>query len=132
LADRDIGILGRLALGVDLVSSPDTPTPPGFDLVGPAQSLFSIQGPFATSQLPRLEQMAASGQVITQIGDLAGAAWVELAYEHNGRSWLQRHHLIPFRPGWVLLLTLQVPALTGIGSITATEELVRTLRPGPG
>lgn len=59
---------------------------PGFELLGPDQEYVSIQGPAANAALPRIQDAVGPGQVVAASGD----DWVELTYDHDGASWVQR------------------------------------------
>jgi hypothetical protein len=93
--------------GFVIVSSPTPDVPPGFDLLGPAQSLVYLQGPFASEKVKHGEQLAAPGQNIIEnrVIDSIERAWFE--YRFEGEDYYQVHHLVGLE-GRVLMITLQV------------------------
>ena len=113
--------------GFDLLSSPDPRTPPGFDLIGPNDTLIYIQGPFNPARLPGVEQMGAPGQQLIQTGVIDAHPWVEFDYEHEGSIWLQRHYLVHLDPTTALVVTMQAPKAHAPSSITAADDIATTL-----
>ena len=111
------------------VSPVDDGNPSVFDLIGPDNALIYVQGPFVTTRLPALTDMAAPGQTITGIGTVSERQWVELAYEHERVPWFQRHYVIPFSSNRAVVVTMQTPQQHASRTIDAAELLVQTLVP---
>jgi hypothetical protein len=111
------------------VSPADAASPSVFDLVGPDNALIYVQGPFVAARLPALTDMAAPGQAITATGTTNERHWVELAYEHEAMTWLQRHYVIPFIGNRALVVTMQTPQQQASRTISAAELLLQTLAP---
>ena len=99
---------------------------PGFDLLGPAQTMIYLQGPVLASRLPPLADMHAADQsVIAQ-----GETWVELAYEHEGAEWRQRHQIAALGE-YRLVLTGQGPEAEFPFVRSALEEVTASVQPAP-
>jgi hypothetical protein len=95
--------------GFAIVSSPTPDVPPGFDLIGPGESLIYLQGPFTGDHVKHGEQLAAPGQKMIQnaIFDSIERAWFEYCF--GGEDYFQVHHLVKLEDR-VLTITLQVLA----------------------
>ena len=90
-----------------IVSSPTPDVPPGFDLVGPDQSLLYLQGPFASERVKHGELLAALGQKMIENRVLGSIERVWFEYRFEGEDYFQVHHLIGLEER-VLMITLQV------------------------
>jgi len=90
-----------------IVSSPTPDVPPGFDLVGPDQSLLYLQGPFASERVKHGELLAALGQKMIENRVLGSIERVWFEYRFEGEDYFQVHHLIGLEER-VLIITLQV------------------------
>ena len=90
-----------------IVSSPTPDVPPGFDLLGPDQSLVYLQGPFASGRVKHGKQLAAPGQKMIENRDFEAIerSWFEYSFE--GEDYFQVHHLVGLEDR-VLMITLQV------------------------
>jgi hypothetical protein len=86
-----------------------------FDLVGPGGSLIFAQAP---PTIPAPQDMCGPGQRVTK----AGADWVELAYEFQGRPWWQRHEI---RSRFVF--SAQAPSPFADVTLGALAELLHSL-----
>jgi hypothetical protein len=92
-----------------IVSSPTPDVPPGFDLLGPDQSLVYLQGPFASERVKHGKQLAAPGQkmIENRVFEAIERSWFEYSFE--GEDYFQVHHLVSVEER-VLMITLQVSA----------------------
>ncbi len=101
-----------------------------FDLHGPDGTLIWLQGPFDRRDLPAVDELAAPGQQLTGVHSGDDLEAVELAYEHDGEDWNQRHYLIPFA-SQVLVVTAQAPARHVDLFRLASAEVASSVRPAP-
>lgn len=95
--------------GFDVVSS-EPGGPSAFDFLSKNGALLYVQGPLAQARVPKLEAMAAPGQQIVDRGTHGAGDWVELTYEHDGRTYWQRHTTVRWTPETLLVLTAQAEA----------------------
>lgn len=102
-----------------------------FDLHGPDQSLIWVQGPFDRADLPDIEALAAPGQTLAGVASQGGVEAVELAYDHDGVAWNQRHYLVPFAGAQVLAVTAQAPASQVDLFRQASAEVAASVRSTP-
>jgi len=101
-----------------------------FDLHGADGMLIWLQGPFDRRDLPPVNELAAPGQQLTGVHSGTDLEAVELAYEHDGEDWNQRHYLIPFAEQ-VLVVTAQAPARYVDLFRLASAEVAARVRPAP-
>lgn len=101
-----------------------TPDPPGFELIGPGDTLIYLQGPLERRNLPNLDRMIGPGQTIHQLG----SDWVELDYLHESAPWRQTHRLLDFGPNDAVVVTSQAPQKWGrlidVAAVQVAESLV--------
>lgn len=116
--------------GLALQSARDDSRPPAFELHGEQGAFMFFQGPFSEQRLPALQRMAGLGQRVVATGEGPRHRWVELAYRHEGRDWVQRHALIELRPGSTLVLSAQAPAEVAERTMALMEEAARSVQPG--
>jgi hypothetical protein len=79
--------------------------------------VVTIQGPFR--RRPSVQELVAPGQVVAGRGERGSILWVELQYSHDGRDWVQCHHLLPTSH----LVTGQAPADASELVLSAAERL---------
>ena len=121
--------------GLALQSAKDDSRPPGFELHGEQGAFMFFQGPLSDERLPPLPRMAGLGQRVVATGEGPRHRWVELAYRHEGRDWVQRHALIALRPGSTLVLSAQAPAEVAARTMALMEEVAGSVQaggPAPG
>lgn len=90
-------------------------SPSPFDLVGPGGILIFVQSPLP---LPSPAQLAEPGRKLTD----SGRTWVELAYEHEGAAWWQRHEIVD-----AMVFTAQAPVAAKDAAASALRDLVKSL-----
>lgn len=100
-----------------------------FDLHGPDGVLIWVRGPYPRSLLPNVDALAAPGQTLTGVYSDGGMEAAELAYEHDGGSWSQRHYLVPFEGELVLVVSAQAPLRHGDLYRRASADVVTSVRP---
>jgi hypothetical protein len=114
--------------GFALASWPD-PRPPAFGLHGPDDALITLQGPFRAGRLPAGGELAAPGQAVQREGRTAGHYWVELAYLHEGRPWVQRQYVAALWEEGFVLVSTQAPQHRAEETARAADEVAATLTP---
>lgn len=107
IATSAFSITWPSGLVLQSTSTPDTP--PGFDLVAQGDVLLWPQGVFPRATVGDVTRLVGPGQRMIRSGQRGGISFVELAYEHDGRIWYQRHDLVPFTADNALVLTVQAP-----------------------
>lgn len=105
--------------------------PSMFDLHGPGGALIWVQGPFDRASLPDVEALAAPGQTLAGVASQDGVEAVELAYDHDGEPWNQRHYVVPFAGSRVLVVTAQAPASHVDLFRRASAEVAASVRSTP-
>ncbi len=100
-----------------------------FDLHGPEGALIWLRGPFDRADLPAVEDLAAPGQTLTGAASQDGVEAVELAYEHEGAAWNQRHYLVLFSGTRILAVTAQAPESQVDLFRRASAEVAASVRP---
>lgn len=115
--------------GLTLASTePGAPSP--FEFYGPEASVIFMQGPYAREQLPELEQMVAPGQNVLGIGSTGGAQYVDVAYEHDGVQWRQRHVVLALSKTHAMVLTAQAHERHMAQMAGHADVVVASFRPG--
>lgn len=94
-----------------------------FYLWGPDECLIYPQGPLDRGRIPPLVELAGPGQTMLSEQHDPELSSVDLAYRHEGESWRQSHHLVPFGAGRALVITAQAPAAHA-GLIWASAQAV--------
>jgi hypothetical protein len=112
--------------GFTLASWPE-PRPPAFGLHGPDDALITLQGPFRAGSLPAGQELAAPGQAVVREGRTAGHYWVELAYTHEGRPWVQRQYVVALWEEAFVLVSTQAPQHRAEETARAADEVAATL-----
>lgn len=92
-----------------LVSAPDPDRPPFCMFSDLGGSLAYVQGPMPADQVPERQRMRADDQREVSRGEDPGP-WIELAYEHEGTSWRQRHIRLEFGLDHAVVVTTQARA----------------------
>jgi hypothetical protein len=110
----------------------DPSGPPGFYLLNGSDAFMFAQGPYITSAMLPLESMTAPGQVISDVTREGRIARVTLTYEHEGKVWLQRHHVIALDASISLVVTLQAPAETAIAALASAAPFIRSVQGSSG
>lgn len=110
-----------------LVSTSDPASTAKYDLVGPANSLIYLQGPFAKAPADGLHGLAGPGQIIRATGRIGAHEWVRLTYSHAGALWEQAHVVVATAPRLVLVVTMQAPKEEADASFDAVREIVAHL-----
>jgi hypothetical protein len=95
---------------------------PGFDLLGPHDTMIYLQGPVPAERVPPVEQMVAADQTMVE----AGSDWVEVQYEHEGIAWRQKHRLVPLE-NYRMLVTAQGPAEHFAPADEAARQIAESL-----
>lgn len=95
---------------------------PGFDLLGPDQTMIYLQGPILAARLPALADMHAPEQAAVAIGE----NWIELGYEHEGRAWRQRH-IVAALDEYRLVVTGQGPEEHFDAVSSAVQEVAESV-----
>jgi hypothetical protein len=114
-----------------IVSAPEPDQPPFFLFSDLAGGLVYVQGPMPVAELPARDGMIGAGQREVGRGD-EPAPWIELAYQHRGVGWRQRHFAVPFASGVGCVVTTQAPAGGADAVHRAAATVVRTLAPYSG
>jgi hypothetical protein len=112
-----------------VIESPPTGDSTPFYLWGPDESLIYPQGPLARDRIPPLVELAGPGQTMVSQQRDPGLESVHLAYRHEGESWRQSHHLVPFGGGRALVIT----ALAAHADLTwqAAQAVARSVTARP-
>ncbi len=100
---------------------PDDPGP--FDLVGVNSELIYIQKP---KVLPDVEEMCAPNQTVLEVYRDADSEWIELAYDHEGVPWRQRHEVVTLL-GDRFALTMQCQSQFAKNAVVAAQQVARSL-----
>lgn len=95
---------------------------PGFDLLGPHDTMVYLQGPVLAERVPPLTQMVAAGQNMVESGN----DWVEVQYEDEGVAWRQKHRLVTLE-NYRMLVTAQGPADYFALADAAAREVAESL-----
>jgi hypothetical protein len=104
---------------------------PGYELVGDGGTLVFPQGPLE-GPLPPDERFAAPGQRIVATGVFADSIRaIELAYEHEGQEWTQRHYFVPFGRR-TIIVTAQAVARLGNALAPIAERFALSIEPFEG
>lgn len=103
---------------------PNDPAP--FDLIGPNGEMIYVQTP---AHIPDLEAMRTPDQAIQQLQRTSDSEWIELAYQHDGQPWCQRHEVITVL-GRRLAVTTQAPSQYFELAVRSSQEVVRSFSPG--
>lgn len=96
---------------------------PGFDLLGPHDTMIYLQGPVLAARVPEPEEMIGAGQTV--LGH--DRDWVELAYDHDGVAWRQKHRVAELED-YRVLVTAQGPAERFGPADAAAQEMALSLR----
>lgn len=102
-----------------------------FDLHGPGGVLIWLRGPFERVHLPAVDALAAPGQTLTGVYSEGGMEAAELAYEHGGATWNQRHYLVQLADSQVVVVSAQAPVEHGELYRRASAEVATSLQPTP-
>jgi hypothetical protein len=115
--------------GVAIVSAPEPAEPP-FCLfrIAPG-ALVYVQGPFGPGAAPGEGELAGTGQREVGRGRRGDARWVELAYEHAGERWRQRHYLRPLAGGATIAISTQAKEALTARVHAVADELADRLAP---
>jgi hypothetical protein len=111
-----------------LVSAPDPDQPPFCMFSDMAGSLVYVQGPMPADQIPPREAMRAEDQREVDRGEQPGQ-WVELAYDHEGVAWRQRHLRLAFGGDHAVVVTTQAHAESAGRIHAAADRLAATIAP---
>jgi hypothetical protein len=115
--------------GAAVVSAPDPSEPPFFLLRVARGALVYVQGPFPLDAAPSEAQLAGKGQREVARGARGEARWIELAYEHGGERWRQRHYLRPLTAGTRITISTQAQVDLAERVHAVADEVVDQLAP---
>ena len=118
--------------GVSVVSAPEPLEPPFFLFRIAAGALVYVQGPFAPGGAPSESALAGAGQTTVARGQRGPARWVELAYEHDGEPWRQRHYLRPFGGGASIAVSTQAREALAPRVHEIADQVVAAIAPYAG
>lgn len=102
---------------------PKDPAP--FDLVGPHAEMIYIQHP---RTIPDVSAMGAPHQTVIHIERNIESEWIDLAYDHEGIPWRQRHEVVSFLDGQIVV-TMQAPLQFAEQATAVAHAVARSLRP---
>jgi hypothetical protein len=102
---------------------PSDPAP--FDLLGPNREMIYIQHP---KNVPAVTEMCAPNQTVIHIERSSESEWIELAYDHEGTPWRQRHEVIAF-PDRRIVITMQAPHKFAEQAALVAQEVALSLKP---
>lgn len=114
--------------GLELVIPEEAPNPP-FYLLGPGQMSIWINGPLSRDKTPTAEKFRASGHAIRKASRTGEIDWIEVAYPHDGESWMQRYYVVPWKSREVLVVVMQ--ALDQAATADPVALLVASIRETP-
>ena len=109
--------------GFTLVSSDNTSSAGGFDLIGPGDSLLYVQGPFVRDRITALEALAAPGERVIANGE----RWIRFAYERDDEQWQHAYFVVPVGEH-VLLVTGQAREPFGDETFAAAQQFAAGMR----
>jgi hypothetical protein len=113
--------------GLDVHARGGSGQPCVFDLVAPGGVLVWIQGPIDRRQIPEDEAFVGKGQRLQGNGRAGRARWVELGWDEDKTSWIQRHYVMPLIARTALIVTMEAPTQKAERFIVAAEEVLRSL-----
>jgi len=91
---------------LELVVPQEAPDPP-FYLLGSGEMSIWINGPVPRDRIPTSEKFRSAGQTVRKTGRTGDAEWIEVSYAHDGESWMQRYHFVPWISREVLVAVVQ-------------------------
>ena len=102
------------------------PNDPGpFDLVGDNNELIYIQHP---KRMPDVEQLRVAHQTVISVKRTAESESIELAYDHDGLPWHQRHEIVTLL-GRRIAITMQSPSKFAERAVNAARQIAHSLAP---
>ncbi|MEW4528297.1 hypothetical protein [Maioricimonas sp. JC845] len=104
-------------------SFPQDPSP--FDLLGPHREMIYVQRP---RNLPDVAELSAPGQTVVRIERTGTSEWIDLAYEHDGQKWRQRHEVVTL-DGERTAVTTQAPDEFADEAVSAARAVAESLAP---
>ncbi len=94
-------------VALQLRSWPEPDEPPFFAFGDDAGSVVYAQGPFPLDRVPALDEMIYEGQREVFRDDAGDTPLIDLAYDHKGEAWRQRHIVALLPPGRGMVITVQ-------------------------
>jgi hypothetical protein len=114
--------------GFTLESPHDADDSTPFYLHGAGGATIFPQGPALKAQLAGPDALVGPGQRVLDRRTEAGAAVVEVSYEHDGEPWWQGHWTVPYGSDRLLVITAQAPAEHAAPTRAAAETVVSSIR----
>jgi hypothetical protein len=111
-----------------LVSAPEPDRPPFCMFSDLAGSLVYVQGPMPVARVPAREAMRAEDQQVVDRGEEPGP-WIDLAYDHEGVAWRQRHLRRDFGAEHAVVVTTQARAEAAERIHAAADRLAVAVAP---
>ncbi len=94
-----------------------------FDLIGPGGAAIYVQTP---RRIPAPEALVAPGQTLRKSGGSGNDFWVEVAYNHYGERWFQRHTVVSLGKARCVV-TIQAPEIEAASVLTAHQTVANEI-----
>jgi len=93
------------------------------------EGVVFLRGPLVgASETPAPHNLIAPGQRIVASDMSSDETWLELAYEHEGKPWRQKHRYSVPAPMTVVLVTAQAPEGDHEPLFAAVDEIAKSVR----
>ncbi len=102
-------------------------------LTGALEQTLILQGAWTPAELPVPEALAGPDQTEIGRGQLAGnhatVRWIDLAYDHDGVPWQQRHYYVPMGHDMTFLLTARSSSDSVVAMFDGANMVATSLSP---
>ena len=111
--------------GFALVASPDARAL--IDFLGRERSLLFVQGPLPLASMPPLGSLLEPAQKLLEHSREGDVERMRVAYDDDGKPWVQEHRVVKLNAWAALIVTMQAPAALAEVTSAAAEELTSSI-----